>query len=84
MRLIYDCGQQVSPDPVGCYVYLWRHGGVGRYVGKGIHGRWREHLKPKRNDANKLEPAAMLEHTEQHRYKLIEDLFARAGASTAG
>jgi hypothetical protein len=52
MRLIYQNGQQVGPEPIGLYVYLWRHNGVDRYVGKGSNGRWLSHTDPKPNDRN--------------------------------
>jgi hypothetical protein len=45
-RLIYEKGRQVGPDPTGFYVYLWRHGEVDRYVGKGVNSRWAAHAKP--------------------------------------
>jgi hypothetical protein len=45
MRLIYENGRKVGPDPAGFYVYHWRHAGVVRYVGKGVNGRWAAHAK---------------------------------------
>jgi hypothetical protein len=52
MRLIYEGGQTVGPEPVGYYVYLWRHHGADRYVGKGVNGRWLAHAVPMPNDSN--------------------------------
>jgi hypothetical protein len=50
MRLIYERGQRIGPDPADFYVYLWTHDGVARYIGKGVNGRWADHLTPKRGD----------------------------------
>jgi hypothetical protein len=50
MRLIYERGQTVGPNPTGGYVYLWSHDGVPRYVGRGSQGRWSAHLIPTRDD----------------------------------
>jgi hypothetical protein len=46
MRLLYQPGQNPSaiPKPIGRYVYCWEHGSMPRYVGKGINGRWSDHL----------------------------------------
>ena len=54
LRLIYDKGQRVGPDPVDYYVYLWRGGKIDRYVGKGKGDQWRTHLKTSANDSNQL------------------------------
>jgi hypothetical protein len=62
MRLIYEGGQKVGPDPVGCYVYLWRHDDIDRYVGKGVSGRWADHATPDRNDRNQRKYHYFCEH----------------------
>jgi hypothetical protein len=45
MRLIYEKGRTVGPDPIGHYVYLWRDGDTDKYVGQGVAYRWQHHLK---------------------------------------
>ena len=45
---------QIGDNPRGFYVYLWRHGEIDRYVGKGTNGRWRGHLNTRANDGNQL------------------------------
>jgi hypothetical protein len=45
MRLIYEKGRPVGPDPIGHYVYLWRDGDKNIYVGQGVAYRWQHHLK---------------------------------------
>jgi hypothetical protein len=62
MRLIYQNGRQVGPEPVGCYVYLWRHGNVDRYVGRGVNSRWLSHAKPDRNDRNQSKALYFRQH----------------------
>ena len=62
MRLIYERDQRVGPDPVGYYVYLWRHGDIDRYVGKGANGRWAAHTKRGRNDSNQPKSRYFKEH----------------------
>lgn len=52
MRLIYEGGQKIGYDPIGYYVYLWRHGDIDRYVGKGVNDRWLSHATPQPNDNN--------------------------------
>jgi len=47
MRLIYEKGRAVGPDPIGHYVYLWREGDKNVYVGRGVAYRWEHHLKPR-------------------------------------
>jgi hypothetical protein len=62
MRQIYPLDQRVGPDPVGYYVYLWRHGDIDRYVGKGTNGRWEAHTKPRRSDHNQSKYRYFLQH----------------------
>jgi hypothetical protein len=62
LRLIYARGQRVGPDPVGYYVYLWRHGDIDRYVGRGANGRYAAHAKPDRNDVNQRKYRYFLEN----------------------
>jgi hypothetical protein len=45
MRLIYQNGCRVGDDPIGYYVYHWKHDGLVRYVGKGVDGRWAAHAR---------------------------------------
>lgn len=52
MRLIYENGRQVGSEPVGFYVYLWRHDDVDRYVGKGVNRRWAAHINHDPDDNN--------------------------------
>jgi hypothetical protein len=79
MRLIYARGQRVGPDPVGCYVYLWRHGEIDRYVGKGANGRWAAHTKPDRNDSNQHKYRYFLNHLpEMACFIIAEGLAAEA------
>jgi hypothetical protein len=56
VRLIYQNGKQVSGDPVGHHVYLWRVDETDRYVGKASAGqtrRWKEHMKYNANSENR-------------------------------
>jgi hypothetical protein len=56
MRLIYQDGKQVSGDPVGHHVYLWRADETDRYVGKASAGqtrRWKQHTKYVANSENR-------------------------------
>jgi hypothetical protein len=46
MRLIFENSRQVGADPVNHFIYLWRHGAIDRYVGKGRNGRWAAHTRP--------------------------------------
>ena len=57
MRLIYEKGRPVGPDPIGHYVYLWRDGDRDIYVGQGVAYRWEHHLKP-RDPKDFLAPSA--------------------------
>jgi len=52
MRMIWHLGQRVGPDPIGYAVYLYRHGEIDRYVGKGVRQRWKAHLKLDPNTDN--------------------------------
>jgi hypothetical protein len=52
MRIIFENGKQVGPDPINHYVYLWRHGEIDTYVGRGFNRRWAAHTRPKPNDPN--------------------------------
>lgn len=52
MRVVFENGKQVGIDPTNHYVYLWRHGEIDRYVGKGVNGRWASHSRPNPNDPN--------------------------------
>jgi hypothetical protein len=75
MRLIYDRGQRIGPFPVGRYIYLWRHGSIDRYVGKGNNGRWSAHLKAAPNDANQRKTRYFMKHgPELSCYLIAEDL----------
>jgi hypothetical protein len=79
MRLIYARDQRVGPDPVGYYVYLWRHDEIDRYVGKGANGRWVAHAKPDRNDANQRKYRYFLKHLpEMTCFIIAEGLAAEA------
>ena len=53
MRILFDKGKQVGADPITHYVYLWRHGKIDRYVGKGgVNGRWAAHRRTIVDDPN--------------------------------
>jgi hypothetical protein len=52
MRIVFANGKQVGTHPVNHYVYLWRHGEVDRYVGKGVNDRWAAHTRPNPDDPN--------------------------------
>jgi hypothetical protein len=52
VRLIYQNGKQIGSAAIDSYVYLWRHGEIDIYVGKGVNGRWTSHLKYSRNGGN--------------------------------
>jgi hypothetical protein len=73
VRLIYENGQRIGFDPVGHYIYLWRHGEIDRYVGKGIYGRWASHTKPNRNDMNQRKYRYFLQHLPVMTYFIIVD-----------
>jgi hypothetical protein len=65
MRLIYQHGQKIGPNPKRFYVYLWSHNGLARYVGKGggSHGRWSDHLlRPNRSSDFPLKYRGFREH----------------------
>jgi hypothetical protein len=53
-RIIYQNGEQTGPDPKLSYVYLWRHNGAARYVGKSDSDpkRWLARLEINPNDSN--------------------------------
>jgi hypothetical protein len=46
MRLIYEKGRPIGPDPIGHYVYLWRDGDKDIYVGQGVAYRCRRKPPP--------------------------------------
>jgi hypothetical protein len=75
MRLIYENGQKIGPDPTGCYVYLWRHREIDRYVGKGVNGRWASDATPDRSDRDQRKYHYFREHGhEMIRHILAEGL----------
>lgn len=52
MRIVFENGKQVGTDPINHYVYLWRHGEIDRYVGKGFNRRWAAHTRLRPDDPN--------------------------------
>jgi hypothetical protein len=38
--------------PAEWYIYLWRHGEIDRYAGRGKGLRWKAHASPKVSDSN--------------------------------
>jgi hypothetical protein len=70
-RIIYQNRQQIGPDPRLSYVYLWRHDGVARYIGKSNNDlkRWLAHLDINPNDSN------------QQKYRYFRDHLACTSAA---
>jgi hypothetical protein len=68
MRIVFNNGKQVGTDPINHYVYLWRHGEIDCYVGKGVNGRWKSHTRPNShnpNDRNEPKPRYFLAHLSE-------------------
>ena len=68
MRIVFNNGKQVGTDPINHYVYLWRHGEIDCYVGKGVNGRWKSHTGPNShnpNDRNEPKPRYFLAHLSE-------------------
>lgn len=79
MRILFDKGKQVGPDPITHYVYLWRHGKIDIYIGKGgVNGRWAAHMRASAddpNDRNETKTRYFLAHlAEMTCYIIAEEL----------
>jgi hypothetical protein len=81
MRLIYEHGKKIEPDPKGFYVYLWMHNEVARYVGKGVNSRWASHSKPRRNDSNQPKYRYFLKHVAEMTCFVIAEGLTEAEAA---
>jgi hypothetical protein len=84
MRLIYQNGQRVGPNPAGYYVYLWRRGADDIYVGRGggSAGRWSDHLAASPNDDNQRKARYFAQHKgEMDAFIIVEGLASEAEAA---
>jgi hypothetical protein len=68
--------------PDGWYVYLWKHGDIDRYVGRGKNGRWWHHMTTAACIGNWLKYLYFNEHrAEMKCFLIVEGLPNEAAAA---